>query len=407
MDRDAELRAFDETEGSRLLRVGRYSGMSFSYVVRNDGKYCNWARGLISPSGGLIPFHEYLTHRFELTRPIRLAERAVLEEQRREAEAQRAERRQRAREERLAILAIRTRTSRGEQLLGLANDPDMFSSSILQRLPLQSLLALVGVCKTLRGTLRGLPDWQSIVSVAMAARRLDFTKGGKSRMIPAHDAKVKRFFRLPSKWKVVLEYDPAGVLRGADALARAIAIAKATGPGSYMHVRNEIRLACNDRKKKHRACVDAIEDMSDTLMQAATRLSVADNRLKAAAAAMISIFNDGGLVVEDVPCMGHPCPLSAELSHTSTHMWETFSADDGFACPKQEEVEHMQKPVAPVASDGACAAASKQGVEHPRKSVASTSGTSSAATPCASSTTMHRFSFARTNDMIASAMFGR
>ena len=172
-----------------------------------------------------------------------------------------------------------------------------------------------------------------------------------------------------------------------------------------MHVRNEIRLACNDRKKKHRACVDAIEDMSDTLMQAATRLSVADSRLKAAAAAMISIFNDDGLVVDDVSCMGHPCPLSAELSHTSTHMWETFSTDDGFACPKQE-VEHLQKPVAPVASD-VCAAASKQCVEHPRKPVASTSGASSAATPCASSTTMPRFSFVRTNDMIASAMFGR
>jgi hypothetical protein len=378
MDRDAELRAFDETEGIRLLRVGRYRGMSFSYVVRNDGEYCNWARGLLSPSGGLIPFHEYLTHRFELTRPIRLAE----EEQRREAEAQRAERRQRAREERLAILAIRTRTSHGDQLLGLANDPDMFSSSILQRLSLQSLLALVGVCKTMRGALRGLPDWQSLVSVAMAARRLEFTRAVKSRMIPAHDAKVKRFFRLPSKWKVVLEYDPVGVLRGADALARAIAIAKATGPVSYMHVRNEIRLACNDRKKKHRACVDAIEDMSDTLKQAATRLSDADSRLKAAAAAMISIFDDGGLVVEGVYCMGHLCPLSAELSHTSTRMWETFSTDDGFACPKQE-------------------------VEHPQKPVVGTSCASSAATPCASSTTMPRMSFARTNDMIASAMFGR
>jgi hypothetical protein len=319
------LRAFDASYERVFLTIGRHTGLSYMEVARMDKGYCGWARELSSPYGNIASFHRFAVRRHALEQPIN----QLQEEERRTVERQRAEQLQRTNDERRALLALRKKTSRG-QLVELTNDLDMFHSCIVKRLPLLTLLALAKVCKGTRDATNGHPDWNHVVASAMAERRASFEKHyNRSDRVRRHDKAVKCFFGLPSALDAVLEYDAAGLLSGFDTHMRVMTLGKASGPTSYSMVRNEVRLAINDRKKKLKVHEKAVDEMSDALMGTATKLAAADTRVKTAVVAMIAFMGEHNLKMQGV-ALANACAMPA---HTELHAWENFATNGAFACP--------------------------------------------------------------------------
>ena len=337
------LRAFDASHENVYVTIGRHNGLSYTQVARVDTGYCVWARGLSSPFGAMLNFHQFAVRRRALEQPINQIqeeERRIIERQREEErriiERQREEELQRANDERRALLALRKKTARG-QLIELTNDSDMFYSCIVKHLPLLTLLALARVCKATRDVTNGRPDWNHVVASAMAERRVLFEKldrsyTHRSDRVSRHDRAVKRFFGLPSALDAVLEYDTVGLLSGFDTHMRVMTLGKASGPNSYLMVRNEIRLSINDRKKKLKSHDKAVKEMSGALLSTATKLAAADARVKTAVVAMISFLSEHKLKMQGV-ALANACAVPSGFAHTELHVWEDFATNGAFACP--------------------------------------------------------------------------
>ena len=326
------LSAFDASYENVYLSIGKYAGLSYTEVARTDAGYCGWVCGLVDPYGDIANFRRFAVRRHALEQPIK----QLREDEHRNVQRQRAEQLQRASDERRALLELRKKTSRG-QLVELTYDSDMFQSCITKRLPLLTLLALAGVCKGIHVATSGRPDWNLVVASAMAKRRASFSKKyDRVDRVRRHDRAVKCFFGLPSAMDIILGYDAVGLLCGFDEHMRAVSLIKANGPNSYSTVRNEIRLAINDRKKKLKVHETAIEEMSGTLVNTATKLSTADTRVKTAVSAMIAFLGEHKLKIQGVA-------LAVSFVHTDVHVWEDFATKSAFARPATTTVAPSAK----------------------------------------------------------------
>jgi len=250
-------------------------------------------------------------------------------------------------------LAERKRTSRGEQLLSLTHDTGFFKDAILRLLPLETLLRLPLACKQLRDSTNGLDEWYLLVITAiverkdMLLRRLNdyradpYWLGDKrlralSERDRRHDLAVRRFFGLPLRWDVPTMYTVGSVVIGLKENRAAAVLANGT---LYANLRNEIRMAINDRKKKKRAVEKSIEEFTDDVDTKAVPLIAAGKRLQIAINTMTDINKVHGLG-ERVKV--HDC-YSGGFVASELKDWEYFATDPGFATAPRPWVEDMIK----------------------------------------------------------------
>lgn len=325
------LKELDETTGTTLLLFGKFHHQTYAKVAAENPSYCHWARSQIFPSGGLADFKMYADRRWELETPLRQMrdidrlnmQRVEREKElKRKAEAEEERRRQvKARKE---LLDERMRTSRGEQLIGLAALTDLFDI-VLGHLPLFELLNLPRVCNALRNSTsysRG-DQWMRIVAVAMAKERSrvqQVEKGyDKKVKLLRHDEAVERFFHIPVAWNVGAITFSGGELHGFDQHLQLKKL-MASQCDYYLKTRNEVRLAIQDLKTKRRQFNDQVEKMVD-LDKPFKKLVASNARAKNAINAASGFF-----ALHKIK----PTTLPADASNPDLPNWEKFAVDVRF-----------------------------------------------------------------------------
>ena len=275
-----------QADGSAILSFGKHAGLTFAHVAQHHQGYCDWVLGLWDcTTGQMLKFQSYLRRVYAPVKAEQAASRQMVmkrfqlekdaedAERRRVHEARVRESEKRAREAK-ELTQKRMRTSRPEQLLGLAGDASFFHE-FLHRMGLWDLLKMPLVCKELQAAVLAQGDgWFKLLARKAIAANTD-----KWNVYYANA--VKKLFGMPRGWRMaVVPTDATLVEAWIAELVRTRRLSRDQRE-EYTRVREALRLAIGEWDQTSGAFTKAIMNTQilqkdvDAVLEAKKRMQAA------------------------------------------------------------------------------------------------------------------------------------